>query len=30
MAQTVNFATRDTGEAVAAFLAKREPNFEGR
>jgi 2-(1,2-epoxy-1,2-dihydrophenyl)acetyl-CoA isomerase len=28
--QTVNFATRDTAEAVSAFLAKREPAFEGR
>jgi 2-(1,2-epoxy-1,2-dihydrophenyl)acetyl-CoA isomerase len=30
MAQTVNFSTRDTNEAVAAFLARREPRFEGR
>jgi 2-(1,2-epoxy-1,2-dihydrophenyl)acetyl-CoA isomerase len=29
-AQTVNFDTRDTKEAIAAFVAKREPGFEGR
>jgi 2-(1,2-epoxy-1,2-dihydrophenyl)acetyl-CoA isomerase len=29
-AQTVNFRTRDTAEALAAFLEKREPRFEGR
>jgi 2-(1,2-epoxy-1,2-dihydrophenyl)acetyl-CoA isomerase len=29
-AQTVNFGTRDTAEALAAFLEKREPRFEGR
>lgn len=29
-AQTVNFATRDTAEAIAAFVEKREPTFEGR
>lgn len=29
-AQTVNFATRDTAEAMAAFAEKREPKFEGR
>jgi enoyl-CoA hydratase/carnithine racemase len=28
--QTVNFGTRDTGEAIMAFLEKREPSFEGR
>ena len=30
MAQTVNFGTEDTKEAVKAFLDKREPKFEGR
>lgn len=29
-AQTVNFGTRDTLEAVTAFVEKREPRFEGR
>ncbi|MCB0976559.1 MAG: enoyl-CoA hydratase/isomerase family protein [Acidimicrobiales bacterium] len=29
-AQTVNFGTRDTMEAISAFIAKREPNFRGR
>lgn len=29
-AQTVNFSTADTAEAMAAFLAKRDPKFEGR
>ncbi len=29
-AQSVNFATSDFGEAVAAFMQKREPRFEGR
>ncbi|MCU1356707.1 MAG: putative enoyl-CoA hydratase [Acidimicrobiales bacterium] len=29
-AQTVNFGTADTAEAIAAFLAKRSPRFEGR
>jgi 2-(1,2-epoxy-1,2-dihydrophenyl)acetyl-CoA isomerase len=29
-AQTVNFGTQDTGEAIAAFLEKREPQFRGR
>lgn len=28
--QTVNFGTRDTLEAITAFLQKREPSFEGR
>lgn len=30
LSQTVNFGTRDTPEAVKAFLDKREPVFEGR
>ena len=30
MAQTVNFYTQDTKEAVAAFLDKRDPKFQGR
>ena len=29
MAQTVNFVTLDTAEAMAAFLEKREPSFNG-
>jgi enoyl-CoA hydratase/carnithine racemase len=29
-AQVVNFGTADTAEAVAAFLQKREPRFQGR
>lgn len=29
-AQTVNFSTRDTAEAMEAFVAKRAPSFEGR
>jgi enoyl-CoA hydratase/carnithine racemase len=29
-AQTVNFATADVAEAIAAFVAKREPVFRGR
>ena len=29
-AQTVNISTHDTAEAMAAFLGKREPRFEGR
>ena len=29
-AQTVNMSTKDTAEAVAAFLEKRDPTFEGR
>jgi enoyl-CoA hydratase/carnithine racemase len=28
--QSVNFATADTMEAIAAFAQKREPHFEGR
>lgn len=30
MAQTVNIGTADTREAIAAFLEKRDPIFEGR
>jgi enoyl-CoA hydratase/carnithine racemase len=30
MAQTVNFSTRDTAEAMKAFVEKRPPIFEGR
>lgn len=30
LSQTVNFGTRDTREAVTAFMEKREPTFEGR
>ncbi len=30
MAQTVNFATSDTREAIDAFLQKRDPAFRGR
>ena len=29
-AQTVNFGTKDTAEAMSAFLEKRPPNFSGR
>lgn len=29
-AQTINFSTKDTAEAVSAFLDKREPTFQGR
>ena len=29
-AQTVNFATKDTPEAIAAFMEKRPPVFLGR
>lgn len=30
MAQTVNFGTRDTPEAIMAFVEKRAPRFQGR
>jgi 2-(1,2-epoxy-1,2-dihydrophenyl)acetyl-CoA isomerase len=30
MAQTVNFGTADTAEAMAAFIEKRDPTFTGR
>ena len=30
MAQTVNFGTQDTMEAMTAFVEKRSPNFRGR
>jgi enoyl-CoA hydratase/carnithine racemase len=29
-AQTINFATSDTAEAMRAFIEKREPKFTGR
>jgi 2-(1,2-epoxy-1,2-dihydrophenyl)acetyl-CoA isomerase len=29
-AQTVNFGTQDTAEAITAFLEKRDPRFSGR
>jgi len=28
--QAMNFGTKDTLEAIAAFIEKREPHFEGR
>ncbi|MFP3900881.1 MAG: enoyl-CoA hydratase/isomerase family protein [Acidimicrobiia bacterium] len=28
-AQAINFSSRDTAEAIAAFVERREPNFEG-
>ncbi len=30
LAQTVNFGTKDTPEAIMAFIEKRAPRFEGR
>ena len=30
VAQTVNFSTKDTAEAMKAFTEKRDPNFTGR
>ena len=30
MAQSVNVASKDTREAISAFLEKREPTFRGR
>jgi 2-(1,2-epoxy-1,2-dihydrophenyl)acetyl-CoA isomerase len=30
LSQTVNFGTRDTPEAIKAFMEKRDPVFEGR
>lgn len=30
MAQTVNFGTKDTPEAIMAFVEKRAPQFQGR
>jgi 2-(1,2-epoxy-1,2-dihydrophenyl)acetyl-CoA isomerase len=29
-AQSLNFSTKDTAEALAAFTEKREPRFTGR
>jgi 2-(1,2-epoxy-1,2-dihydrophenyl)acetyl-CoA isomerase len=29
-AQTINFSTKDTAEAVSAFMEKRDPTFQGR
>jgi 2-(1,2-epoxy-1,2-dihydrophenyl)acetyl-CoA isomerase len=28
--QVVNFSTADTAEALAAFMERREPRFQGR
>ena len=30
LSQTVNFGTKDTIEAIKAFMEKRDPVFEGR
>jgi 2-(1,2-epoxy-1,2-dihydrophenyl)acetyl-CoA isomerase len=30
MAQTVNFGTADTAEAMLAFVEKRDPSFTGK
>jgi 2-(1,2-epoxy-1,2-dihydrophenyl)acetyl-CoA isomerase len=30
LSQTVNFGTKDTVEAIKAFMEKRDPVFEGR
>jgi len=30
ISQSLSFATRDTVEAIMAFMQKREPKFEGR
>jgi len=30
LSQTVNFSTKDTAEAMKAFVEKRDPNFTGR
>jgi 2-(1,2-epoxy-1,2-dihydrophenyl)acetyl-CoA isomerase len=30
MAQTVNFGTSDTAEAMLAFIEKRDPTFHGK
>jgi 2-(1,2-epoxy-1,2-dihydrophenyl)acetyl-CoA isomerase len=30
LAQNVNFQSKDTAEAMIAFVQKREPKFEGK
>jgi hypothetical protein len=30
VSQTVNFSTKDTPEAIAAWIEKRNPVFKGR